>query len=99
MKEDRKIVYFARFCQLIYSHCTEDEPILASDLLESFKLAKRAFTDLLNADNKKAILRPLRIPLVVKQALVNADVAKYSVIYPDVPQPQHQPQPQPQPQP
>ena len=92
MKEDRNVVYFARFYQLIYSYCTSDEPQLASEHIEPFRLAKRAFTDLLTIDNKKKVMRPLRIPLAVKQALVNADAATYSLLYPDVPQQQPQPQ-------
>ena len=55
MQEDRNTVYFARFCQLIYSFCSSDKPQLASELIEPFKLAKRAFTDLLSTDNKKAV--------------------------------------------
>ena len=84
MKEDRNVVYFARFCQLIYNYCTQYEPKLAGELIEPFRLAKRAFTDLFTADNKKGVLRPLQIPLSVKQALVNADSDTYSLLYPDV---------------
>ncbi|XP_074348798.1 uncharacterized protein LOC141687424 [Apium graveolens] len=84
MKEDKNVVYFARFCQLIYNYCTSDEPKLAGELMEPFRLAKRAFTDLFTADNKKGVLRPLCIPLSVKQALLNVDAATYSLLYPDV---------------
>ena len=84
MTEDRNTVYIASFCQLIYSFCCSDAPQLASELIEPFKLAKRAFTDLLSTDNKKTILRPLQIPTSVKQFLVNSDTATYSTIYPDV---------------
>ena len=66
LKEDPNTVYFARFCQLIYSFCCSDKPQAFSDLIQPFKLHKRAFTDLLSADNKKDILRPLQIPQSVK---------------------------------
>ncbi|KAL8108479.1 hypothetical protein AgCh_024798 [Apium graveolens] len=84
MTEDRNTVYFARFCQLIYSFCCDDKPQSASELIPSFRLAKRAFNDLLSTDNKKAVLRPLRVPLSVKQALIIYDPVKYTALYPDV---------------
>ena len=84
MIEDRNTVYFARLCQLLYSFCSSDAPQLASELIEPFKLAKRAFTDLLSTDNKKTVLRPLQIPTSVKQVLVNSDPATYDALYPDV---------------
>ena len=58
MTEDRNTVYFARFCQLIYNFCC-NSPQNFGDLIPSFRIAKRAFTDLLSSDNKKAVLRPL----------------------------------------
>ncbi|KAL8125273.1 hypothetical protein AgCh_012817 [Apium graveolens] len=84
MTEDRNTVYFSRFCQLIYSFCCDDKPQSASELIPSFRLAKRAFNDLLSTDNKKVVLRPLRIPLSVKQALIIYDPVKYTTLYPDV---------------
>ncbi|KAL8134518.1 hypothetical protein AgCh_009513 [Apium graveolens] len=84
MTEDRNTVYFARFCQLIYSFCYDDKPQSASELITSFRLAKRAFNDLLSTDNKKVVLRPLRVPLSVKQALITYDPVKYTALYPDV---------------
>ena len=84
MIEDRNIVYFARFCQLIYSFCCDNKPQSASELISSFKLAKRAFNDLLSTDNKKVVLRPLQVPIYVKQALITYDPVKYTELYPDV---------------
>ena len=84
MTEDRNVVYFARFCQLIYTFCCADEPQLASSLFPPFKLAKRAFNDLVNADLKKKVIRPLQIPQSVKQILVNADPHTYMSVYPDI---------------
>ncbi|KAL8116094.1 hypothetical protein AgCh_022547 [Apium graveolens] len=84
MTEDRNTVYFARFCQLIYSFCCDDKPQSASELIPSFRLAKRAFNDLLSTDNKKNVLRPLFVPLSVKQALITYDPVKYTALYPDV---------------
>jgi len=84
MKEDANVVYFARFCQLIYSYCCSDKPQVFSDLMEPFKLHKRAFTDLLSVDNKKEVLRPLQIPQSIKQFLVNTITGTYTAIFPDV---------------
>ncbi|KAL8120989.1 hypothetical protein AgCh_017960 [Apium graveolens] len=84
MTEDRNVVYFARFCQLIYNLCCADEPQPTTDLFLPFKLAKRAFNDLVNADLKKTVVRPLQIPQSVKQILVNADPQTYRSVYPDV---------------
>ena len=52
--------------------------------MEPFKLNKRAFTDLLSADNKKEVLRPLQIPQYVKQFLVNIIPDTYTTIFLDV---------------
>ena len=84
MTEDKNTVYFARFCQLIYSVCCSYKPQLASESLSPFRLAKRAFNDLLSTDNKKTVLRPLQIPLSVKQALITYDPVTYTALYPDV---------------
>ncbi|KAL8102783.1 hypothetical protein AgCh_027344 [Apium graveolens] len=84
MTEDRNVVYFARFCQLIYNLCCADEPQPTTDLFPPFKLAKRAFNDLVNADLKKTVVRTLQIPQSVKQILVNADPQTYRSVYPDV---------------
>ncbi|KAL8119033.1 hypothetical protein AgCh_016511 [Apium graveolens] len=83
MTEDRNIVYFARFCQLIYTFCT-DEPQLVSSSTPPFRVAKRYFNDLVNADTKKKVVRPLQIPQSVKQILVNADPDTYRSVYSDV---------------
>ncbi|KAL8125191.1 hypothetical protein AgCh_012753 [Apium graveolens] len=83
MTEDRNVVYFARFCQLIYTFCTV-EPRLASTLTPPFKVAKHYFNDLVNADTKKQVVRPLQIPQSVKQILVNADPESYRSVFPDV---------------
>ncbi|KAL8101334.1 hypothetical protein AgCh_033278 [Apium graveolens] len=83
MTEDRDVVYFARFCQLIYTYCT-DEPQLVSTQTPPFKVAKRYFNDLVNADTKKKMVRSLQIPKSVKQILVNADPDTYRSIYSDV---------------
>ncbi|KAL8094300.1 hypothetical protein AgCh_035994 [Apium graveolens] len=87
MTEDRDVVYFARFCQLIYTYCTA-EPQLVSTQTPPFKVAKRYFNDLINADTKKSMVRQLQIPQSVKQILVNADPATYKSVYSNV-QPTH----------
>ena len=67
MNEDPNTVYFSRFCQLMYSFCCPDKPQNYSKTIQPFKLAKKAFTYLLSTDNKKEILRPLKIPTLIKQ--------------------------------
>ena len=84
MTENRNTVYFSTFCQLIYSFCCDNKPQGYGELISSFRIAKRAFTDLLSTDNKKAVLRPLLIPLSVKQALITYNPGKYTALYPDV---------------
>ena len=84
MTEDRNVVYFARFCQLIYNFCCADEPQPTTDLTPSFKITKRAFNDLVNADVKKKVVRSLQMPQSIKQILVNADPDTYRSVYPDV---------------
>ncbi|KAL8126807.1 hypothetical protein AgCh_013921 [Apium graveolens] len=44
MTEDRDVVYFARFCQLIYTYCT-DEPHLVSTQTPPFKILVNADPD------------------------------------------------------
>ena len=66
MTEDRNVVYFARFCQLIYTFCCADKPQPTTDLTPPFKIVKRTFNDLVNADLKKKVVRPLQIPQSVK---------------------------------
>ncbi|KAL8105746.1 hypothetical protein AgCh_029515 [Apium graveolens] len=83
MTEDN-VVYFARLCQLIYSFSCADKPQPTTNLIPPFKLAKRAFNDLLNVDMKKQVVRPLQIPQLVKQILVNAYPQTYISVYPNV---------------
>ena len=88
MQEDPHCIYFARFVQLVYTFCT-NEPQATSSLIQPFKLAKRAFTDMEKSDGKKANQRELRIPREFQQILVNAD-SSYAARFPDV----HPQQPQ-----
>ncbi|KAK1357536.1 hypothetical protein POM88_050792 [Heracleum sosnowskyi] len=78
MTENRSIVYFARFCQLIFSTCVDGVEIAEDDVIPSFRLHKRIFSDLTNKDIKKGNVGELLLPASVQQFL----------------QPQQQPQPE-----
>ncbi|KAK1380135.1 hypothetical protein POM88_026879 [Heracleum sosnowskyi] len=79
MTENRSVVYFARFCQLIVSSCVDGVEIAEDDVIPSFKLHKRIFSDLTNKDVKKGNIGDLLLPDSIQQFL----------------QPQPQPKPQP----
>ncbi|KAK1353363.1 hypothetical protein POM88_052498 [Heracleum sosnowskyi] len=53
MNENRGVVYFARFCQLLFSACVSGVDIIDADVIPCFKLHKRIFSDLVNKDVKK----------------------------------------------
>ncbi|KAK1392284.1 hypothetical protein POM88_011340 [Heracleum sosnowskyi] len=71
MNENRGVVYFARFCQLIFSECVSEVEIAENDVIPCFKLHKRIFSDLINKDNKKGDVGVLLLPESVQQFLVN----------------------------
>ncbi|KAK1383483.1 hypothetical protein POM88_021218 [Heracleum sosnowskyi] len=71
MNENRGVVYFARFCQLIFSECVSDVEIDENDVIPCFKLHKRIFSDLTNKDNKKGDVGVLLLPESVQQFLDN----------------------------
>ncbi|KAK1393573.1 hypothetical protein POM88_012629 [Heracleum sosnowskyi] len=81
MTENRSVVYFSRFCQLIFSMCVDGVEIAEEDVIPSFKLHKRIFSDLTNKDVKKGNVDDLMLPASVQQFLN--------------PQPQPQAQPEP----
>ncbi|KAK1383709.1 hypothetical protein POM88_021444 [Heracleum sosnowskyi] len=72
MTENRGVVYFSRFCQLLFSYCVEGENVFEADV-SCFKLHKRVFTDLVNKDIKKGIVGDLLLPTSVQQ-FVDAQV-------------------------
>ncbi|KAK1386919.1 hypothetical protein POM88_015097 [Heracleum sosnowskyi] len=90
MLENRNVVYFSRFCQLIFSLCCPDVEILDEDVIFSFKLHKRIFSDLINKDNKKGEVGPLMLPASVQQFLDNLQQQQVSTAEagPSVSQPQ-----------
>ncbi|KAK1396131.1 hypothetical protein POM88_005994 [Heracleum sosnowskyi] len=90
MLENRNVVYFSRFCQLIFNHCCPDVEILDEDVILSFKLHKRIFSDLINKDNKKGEVGPLMFPASVQQFLDNLQQQNVSTTEagPSVSQPQ-----------
>ncbi|KAK1394729.1 hypothetical protein POM88_013785 [Heracleum sosnowskyi] len=83
MTENRSVVYFARFCQLIFSFCVDGVEIAEGDVIPTFRLHKRIFSDLTNKDIKKGNVGELLLPALVQQFL----------------QPQPQPQPESEPLP
>ncbi|KAK1393703.1 hypothetical protein POM88_012759 [Heracleum sosnowskyi] len=70
MTEHRGVVYFARFCQLIFSECVSEVEIAENDVIPCFKLHKRIFSDLTNKDNKKGDVGILLLLESVQQFLV-----------------------------
>ncbi|KAK1355749.1 hypothetical protein POM88_049005 [Heracleum sosnowskyi] len=86
MLENRNVVYFSRFCQLLFNFCCPDVEILEDDVILSFKLHKRIFSDLTNKDNKKGDVGVLMLPeskktklRAVKSARVNPSNAETGV--------------------
>ncbi|KAK1380647.1 hypothetical protein POM88_027391 [Heracleum sosnowskyi] len=69
MTENRSVVYFARFCQLIFSTCVDGVEIAEDDVIPSFRLHKRIFSDLTNKDIKKGNVGELLLPASVQQFL------------------------------
>ncbi|KAK1397218.1 hypothetical protein POM88_007081 [Heracleum sosnowskyi] len=72
MTENRGVVYFSRFCQLLVSYCVEGVDVVNEDV-SCFKLHKRVFSDLINKDVKKGIVGDLLLPASVQQ-FVDAQV-------------------------
>ncbi|KAK1401026.1 hypothetical protein POM88_000631 [Heracleum sosnowskyi] len=67
MTENRGVVYFSRFCQILFSYCVEGVEIVDEDVLSCFKLYKRTFSDLINKDVKKGVVGDLLLPESVQQ--------------------------------
>ncbi|KAK1387892.1 hypothetical protein POM88_016070 [Heracleum sosnowskyi] len=90
MLENRNVVYFSRFCQLIFNFCCPNVEIVEDDVILSFKLHKRIFSDLINKDNKKGEVGPLMLPASVQQFLANLQQQQVSTAEagPSVSQPQ-----------
>ncbi|KAK1379176.1 hypothetical protein POM88_025920 [Heracleum sosnowskyi] len=90
MLENRNVVYFSRFCQLIFNFCCPNVEIVEDDVILSFKLHKRIFSDLINKDNKKGEVGPLLLPASVQQFLDNLQQQQVSTAEagPSVSQPQ-----------
>ena len=83
------IVYYARFCQLIFSYCFPDVPIPENGNELPFKITKRAFTDLIKKDSKKQNVPVFAIPVTVQDKLRVALPNKYAALFSDenIPQP------------
>ena len=63
------IVYYARFCQLIFSYCFPDVLMPETDTELPFRITKRAFTDLIKKDSKKPQVPVFAIPVTVQDKL------------------------------
>ena len=88
-KENMNIVYYARFCQLIFSYCFPDVPIPETGNELPFKITKRAFTDLIKKDSKKSNAPVFVIHVTVQDKLRLALPDKYAALFSDenIPQP------------
>ncbi|KAK1397666.1 hypothetical protein POM88_007529 [Heracleum sosnowskyi] len=69
MTENRGVVYFARFCQLLFTACIPAVEIAANDVISAFKLHKRIFSNLINKDGKKGNAGELLLPAVIQHFL------------------------------
>ncbi|KAK1387714.1 hypothetical protein POM88_015892 [Heracleum sosnowskyi] len=69
LTENRHVVYFSRFCQILFSACVPNVEIDEEDVIPSFKLHKRVFSDLTNKDLKKVNVGELLLPERVLQFL------------------------------
>ncbi|KAL1818273.1 hypothetical protein ACET3Z_013142 [Daucus carota] len=86
MHENRQVIYFSRFCQLLFNATVGEVDFDADDEIKPFRLHKRVFKDLISKDEKYSIQRPLLIPAPVRARMDLPPVQQ--------PQPQQQ-QPQP----
>ncbi|KAK1403968.1 hypothetical protein POM88_003573 [Heracleum sosnowskyi] len=69
MTENRGVVYFARFCQLLFTACVPAVEIAANDVIPAYKLHKRILSDLINKDVKKGNVGELLLPAVLQHFL------------------------------
>jgi hypothetical protein len=69
VSESRVTVYFARFCQLLFSVCVSGVQISADDIIQPFKVHKRIFSDLINKDVSKGQVPELFFPLALQNFL------------------------------
>ncbi|XP_063942305.1 uncharacterized protein LOC135149947 [Daucus carota subsp. sativus] len=103
-KENMNIVYYSRFCQLIFSYCFPDVPLPEDGNELPFKITKRAFTDLIKKDSKKNAAPVFAIPVTVQDKLKLALPDKYGALFsddniPQPPSPAHNPIPTADPKP
>ena len=87
-QENKNIIYYARFCQLIFSYCFPNVPLPETNTEPPFKITKRAFTDLIKKDSKKVPLPVFAIPVTVQDKLKLALQDKYNTLFSDDNQPQ-----------
>ena len=75
------VIYYARFCQLIFPYCFPNVPLPETDTELPFKITKRAFTDLIKKDSKKSPLPVFAIPVTVQDKLKLAFPDKYNSLF------------------
>ncbi|KAK1401343.1 hypothetical protein POM88_000948 [Heracleum sosnowskyi] len=84
LTENRHVVYFSRFCQMLFSACVNNVEINEEDVIPSFKLHKRVFSDLTNKDLKKVNVGELLLPERVLQFLNPEPQQQQEPINPEV---------------
>ncbi|KAK1401538.1 hypothetical protein POM88_001143 [Heracleum sosnowskyi] len=72
MTENRRVVYFARFCQILFSVCVTGVDLNDNDIIPYFKLHKRVFSDLINKDVKKGNVGDFLLPELIQQFLIDS---------------------------
>nr|XP_017228857.1 PREDICTED: uncharacterized protein LOC108204077 [Daucus carota subsp. sativus] len=77
------IVYYARFCQLIFSYCFPDVPMPENGNELPFRITKRAFPDLIKKDSKKPNVPVFAVPVTVQDKLRVAMPDRYEPLFSD----------------
>lgn len=66
LSESSTTVYFARFCQLLYSACMPNVKVSEDDIIQPFRVHRRVFSDLTNKDATKEQIPDFIFPLALK---------------------------------
>ncbi|KAL1826576.1 hypothetical protein ACET3Z_004988 [Daucus carota] len=83
MNENRQVVYFSRFCQLLFNASVGE--VAFDDEIRPFKLHKRAFKDLISKDEKRPVLRPFQAPAQIRERLNMPPANQQSTVSPTNP--------------
>lgn len=71
LSADRSTMYYARFCQLIFSYWFSNVLVQNADKNDGFRINKRDFKDLIFRDGKKIQLPPLKVRAQARQFLID----------------------------